>query len=160
MSVAWTRPPRQRRCQSISGIVPEGHVVCPAAPTHGENYQTLHASCLLCRLYSAGPVAYANSGRGASIPYSACVEIVRCTGIKKTETKTWCWLFSRLRGFGENIRSFLPRLRFLFFFLYFFFSFFLFGVEISSRTLIRSTFSAKISPQWLSELRWLWPNVP
>ena len=36
---------------------------------------------------------------------------------------------------------------------------FLFEVEISSRT-INSTFCARISPQWLSELRWLWPNVP
>ena len=36
--------------------------------------------------------------------------------------------------------------------------FFFFKVEISSRT--NSTLWARISPQWLSELRRLWPNVP
>ena len=35
--------------------------------------------------------------------------------------------------------------------------FFFFKVEISLRTLI---LYARISPQWLSELRRLWPNVP
>ena len=38
------------------------------------------------------------------------------------------------------------------------FFFFFFEVEISSRTLIR-LFNASFSPQWLSELRRLWPNV-
>ena len=42
----------------------------------------------------------------------------------------WWWLFPRLRGFGENVRQFTPRLSFFFFF------FFFFEVEISSRTLI------------------------
>ena len=36
--------------------------------------------------------------------------------------------------------------------------FFFFEVEISSRTLI--PLYARLSPQWLSELRRLWPNVP
>ena len=37
--------------------------------------------------------------------------------------------------------------------------FFFFEVEISLRTLI-PLFYARIGPQWLSELRRLWPNVP
>ena len=57
----------------------------------------------------------------------------------------WRWLFLRLRELRENVRLFIPRLRFIF------------EVEISLRTLIRY---ARISPQWLSELRRLWPNVP
>ena len=56
-------------------------------------------------------------------------------------TRWWWWLFSRLGEFWENVRLFIPRLRF-------FFSFF-FEVEISSRTL--ATLYARISPQWLSD---------
>ena len=37
--------------------------------------------------------------------------------------------------------------------------FFFFKVEISSRTSIPPCY-AKISPQWLGEMRRLWPNVP
>ena len=55
------------------------------------------------------------------------------------------WLFLRLRELRENVRLFIPRLRFIF------------EVEISLRTLIRY---ARISLQWLSELRRLWLNVP
>ena len=44
----------------------------------------------------------------------------------------WWWLFPRLWGFGENVRPFITRLRFFFFFL----SLFSFRMEISSRTLI------------------------
>ena len=40
---------------------------------------------------------------------------------------SWCWLFPRLQGFLENVRPFIPRLRFFFFFC---------KVEISKRTLI------------------------
>ena len=47
--------------------------------------------------------------------------------IGTVHTTRWRWLFARLRGFGENVRSFIPCLRFLFFF---------FKVEISSLTLI------------------------
>ena len=36
---------------------------------------------------------------------------------------------------------------------------FFFKVEISSLTLISLSY-ARISPQWLNELRRLWPNVP
>ena len=43
--------------------------------------------------------------------------------------RLWWWLFSRLRGFWENVRPFIPRLRF-------FFSPFFSEVEISSRALI------------------------
>ena len=44
------------------------------------------------------------------------------------KTGVWCvWLFPRLRGFGENVRQFIPRLRFTFFF---------FQVEISLRKII------------------------
>ena len=58
--------------------------------------------------------------------------------------------------FGENVRQFIPRLRFLIFFkiLYYFKE-----VEISSRE-TNSTLYARISPQWLGERRRLWPNVP
>ena len=41
------------------------------------------------------------------------------------------WLLPRVRGFWENVRQFILRLRFFFFFLFNFFE-----VEISSRTLI------------------------
>ena len=41
----------------------------------------------------------------------------------------------------------------------FFFFFFWGEVEISSRTLI-PLFYARISPQWLNEMRRLWSNVP
>ena len=41
---------------------------------------------------------------------------------------SWWRLFPRLRGFRENVRPFISRLRFFFFFF--------FEVEISSRTLI------------------------
>ena len=51
------------------------------------------------------------------------------------------FLFLRLRGFWENDRPFIPRLRFFFFF----------EVEINSRSLI--PLRARISQQWLSELR-------
>ena len=40
----------------------------------------------------------------------------------------WCWLFPRMRGFGKNVRLFIPCLRF--------FSFSFFAVEISSRAVI------------------------
>ena len=63
----------------------------------------------------------------------------------------WWWLFSRSRGLLENVRSFIPRPRF--------FCLFVFKVEISSRALIPLVY-ARISPQWLSELRRLWLNVP
>ena len=45
------------------------------------------------------------------------------------------------------------------FFLLLLLLFFFFEVEISLRTLI-PLLCARISPQWLSELRRLWPNVP
>ena len=65
----------------------------------------------------------------------------------------WWWLFPRLRGFWENVRPFISRLLFVFVFV------FVFEVEIRSRALI-PLFYARVSPQWLSELRRLWPNVP
>ena len=88
--------------------------------------------------------------------------------------------FSRLRGFGENVRPFITRLRVffvcfvfvcLFVFVLFCFVLFCFGVffclfvlfcfevEISPSTLI-PLFMSRISPQWLSEQRRLRPNVP
>ena len=42
----------------------------------------------------------------------------------------WWWLFPRVRGFWENVRLFIPRLRFFFLLLFFFL------VEISLRKLI------------------------
>ena len=43
------------------------------------------------------------------------------------EGDLWWWVFPRLLGFRENVRPFIPRLRY--------FSFFLLEVEITSRTL-------------------------
>ena len=58
---------------------------------------------------------------------------------------------ARILGECSAIHS-TPALFFLFFFV--------FEVEISSFAYINSTLYARISPQWLSELRRLWPNVP
>ena len=58
------------------------------------------------------------------------------------------WLFPRLRGFWENVSPFIPRLRFFFF--------------IKCR-LARAHYFHSLCldrPQWLSELRRLWPDVP
>ena len=57
--------------------------------------------------------------------------------------------FPCVRGFVENARHFIPRLRFFFFFLS--------GDKLAHT---KSTLQARISPQWLSELRRLWPSVP
>ena len=54
------------------------------------------------------------------------------------EAEMW-WLFPRMRGFWENVKQFIPHLRFFFFFF----------LEICLCTLI----PLRISPQWLSELR-------
>ena len=56
--------------------------------------------------------------------------------------------FRACKNFGRMFNPFLPAPFFLFF-----------EVETSSWTLI-PLFYARISPQWLSELRRLWPNVP
>ena len=55
------------------------------------------------------------------------------------------WLLPRVRGFWDNVRQFILRLRF--------FSFLFFLVEISHSL-------ARISSQWLTELTRLWPSVP
>ena len=52
---------------------------------------------------------------------------------------------------GEG--SSIPRLRFFFFFSSSFFS----GDQLAHTN---STLSARMGPQWLSELRRLWPSVP
>ena len=57
--------------------------------------------------------------------------------------------FSSFARIWENIRLFIPRLRAFFVFLS--------GDKLA---LINSTLYARISLQWLSELRRLWPNVP
>ena len=49
-------------------------------------------------------------------------------GAALREINWWWWLFHSVREFWENVRQFIPRLRFL--------KFFLIKVEISSRTLI------------------------
>ena len=58
--------------------------------------------------------------------------------------------FLPLRGFWENVRPFIPRLRVFFFF-------FLSGDYLAHTN---STLHARISSQWLSELRRPWPSVP
>ena len=53
-------------------------------------------------------------------------------------------------AFWENVQPFIPRLRF-------------FVVVVGSGNQLahtNSTLWTRISPQWLSELRRLWPNVP
>ena len=65
--------------------------------------------------------------------------------------------FLACEGFGRMFDHSFPACAFLFFF--FFFPFFFFELQNSSRTLI-SLFYARISPQWLSEPRRLWPTVP
>ena len=52
--------------------------------------------------------------------------------------------------FGKMFDHSFPACAFLFCFV---------KLEVSLRTLI-PLFDARISPQWLSELRRLWPNVP
>ena len=64
----------------------------------------------------------------------------------------WWWLIPHLWGFSENLWPFLPWLRF-FFFLSFVWS----GDKLVHTN---STLYAKISLQWLSKLRRLWPSVP
>ena len=61
--------------------------------------------------------------------------------------------FSPLARILGEVRPFILGLRFCFVVVV------VFHVEISSRTLI-PLFYAMISPQWLSELRRLWPNAP
>ena len=60
------------------------------------------------------------------------------------------FFFNNLRGFGENVRAFTSRLRFFFFF-------FRSGDRLAHANF---TLYARISPQWLSKLRRLWPTVP
>ena len=55
--------------------------------------------------------------------------------------------FSSLRGLWGKIGQCIPRLRFFFFFL---------SGDQLART--NCTLYVRISPQWLSELRWLWPS--
>ena len=60
---------------------------------------------------------------------------------------------SDLRGFWENVRPFISRLRF----------FVVVVVVVGSGDQLAHTnftLQARISPQWLSELRRQWPNVP
>ena len=66
--------------------------------------------------------------------------------------------FLACQDFGENVRPFISRLS-CFVCLFVCFAC-LFGVEISSRTLIPLFMPGSVSPQWLSELRRLGPNVP
>ena len=75
--------------------------------------------------YSVAP----KTGRYASVSIGARVrgQLVSSGCFEMGLARVWWWLFPRLRGFWENVRPFIPRLRFFFFF---------FEVEISSRTLI------------------------
>ena len=76
-----------------------------------------------------------------------CVNPTAHAEPKPTETLVASSSLARIWGECSTIYS-LPTL----------FSF-LFEVAISSHALIQP-FNARISLQWLSELRWLWPNVP
>ena len=67
--------------------------------------------------------------------------------------------FLACEAFSENVRPFIHRLRLLSIFCFFFFGGGQIEVGISSRTL-NSTLYARISLQWLSELRRLWLKVP
>ena len=53
-----------------------------------------------------------------------------------------------MRGFYGKVRRFIPHLRFFFFQS---------GDQFANTN---STFMTRISPQWLSELRWLWTSIP
>ena len=59
------------------------------------------------------------------------------------------WLFPRLQWFGENVRLFIPSLRFILLLLS--------GNQLAHSN---STLQARISPRWLSQLRRLPPGVP
>ena len=60
------------------------------------------------------------------------------------QSSCWQWLFPRVRGFCENVRQIISPLRL--FFLFFFLS----GDQFVQTN---STPQARISPQWLTELR-------
>ena len=63
----------------------------------------------------------------------------------------WWWLFRHVWGFGRMFDKLFSACVFLFCFL--------FKVEISLHN-TNSTLYIRISPQWLSKLRRLWPSVP
>ena len=77
-----------------------------------------------------------------------CFRVTPDGTLKKTtynvQAMWWWWGFPRMREFREYVYIHSSPAHFFF------------KVEISSRT--NFTLQAWISPQWLSELRWLWPS--